>query len=362
MDSSVQASLHELGEDYASIPDRGAVFLLWAKQGAPYLAKTGFLRRRLRRLLAHPDRLSRVLRLGGVINKLEYWPVGSQLEAALIHLELAQRHYPEDWRKITRLKPPSFIRLATSNPFPRTMITSRLGTGLFTGPFASRTAAERYQTAALDLFQIRRCEENLSPTPEHPGCIYGEMSKCLRPCQGAISRDEYSHETARFEGFLRSAGQSLIEPIEAQRDQASTEMQFEEAESLHQRIVRIREAVAQAGDLARPLDQLAGVAVAASIAAQAVELLFFMGGRWQAPRRFLLADTVDAGQSLDRRLREIMTEIHCDGPPDLEHLAILARWYGSSWRDGEWVGFESLDKIPYRRIVNSIARVAGPRA
>jgi excinuclease ABC subunit C len=357
----VNARLSELGEDLVYVPDRSAVFLLWADHGAPYLAKTALLRRRLRRLLANPDRLSRVLRLGGVVERLEYWPVGSQLEAVLVHLELAQRYFPEDWRSIARLKPPAFLRLATGNPFPRTMITTRLGQGLFTGPFANRAAAERYQASVLDLFQVRRCEDNLAPSPEHPGCIYGEMDKCLRPCQAAVSRDEYAHEAARFEQFLRTSGQSLAEPIEAARDRASGSMQFEEAENLHQRAEKIREAAAQAGDLARPLDQLAGVAVAASTVTQAVELLFFIGGRWQSPRRFLLADTVDAGQSLDRRLREMIAGIACNGSPNLEHLAILSRWYGSTWRDGEWVGFESPEKIPYRRIVNSIARVAGPR-
>jgi hypothetical protein len=56
----------------------------------------------------------------------------------------------------------------------------------------------------------------------------------------------------------------------------------------------------------------------------------------------------------------MVAEVPAAGEPDLEHLAILARWYGSSWRDGEWISFESMDKIPYRRIVNAVARVVGP--
>lgn len=361
MQASVQTKLSDLGENFEHVPDRPAVFLLWANSGAPYLAKTAFLRRRLRRLLAHPDRLSRVLKLGAVIERLEYRPVGSQLEAMLVHLDLARTHFPDDWRKIARLKPPAFLCLTTANPFPRTMITSRLGRGLLVGPFPSRAAAERYQAAALDLFQIRRCEENLDPSPEHPGCIYGEMSKCLRPCQAAVSRDEYAHEAARFEQFVQTAGVSLTGPMETARDRASAAMQFEEAEALHHRVEKIRQAAAETGDLARPLDRLAGVAVAPSLVPQAVELIFLIGGRWQPPRQFVVGDTDGAGQSLDRRLRELASDLRCDGRPDLEHLAILTRWYGSSWRDGEWVGFESLDKIPYRRIVNSIARIAGPR-
>ncbi len=73
------------------------------------------------------------------------------------------------------------------------------------------------------------------PSLEHPGCIYGEMNKCLRPCQRAVSQDEYAHEAARFEQFLRTGGQSLIDPAETARDRASAAMQFEEAENWHQR-------------------------------------------------------------------------------------------------------------------------------
>ena len=43
-----------------------------------------------------------------------------------------------------------------------------------------------------------------------------------------------------------------------------------------------------------------------------------------------------------------------EGPPDPEHLAILLRWHTSSWRDGEWLALDSLERIPYRKIVNAI--------
>jgi excinuclease UvrABC nuclease subunit len=311
--------------------------------------------------LAHSDRLSRVLRLGGVAERLEYWTTGSSLEAMLVHLDVARKYFPEEWQKVTRLKAPAFLRLVTENEFPRTMITTKLGRGVYTGPFASRAAAERYAAEALDLFQIRRCEENLEPSPAHPGCIYGEMNKCLRPCQGAVSREEYASEAARFEKFLRTSGVSLLEPAEAARDRASAEVQFEDAERWHQRVTRIREAASSAGDLARPLEQLAGVAVCPSSVELAVELFLFTGGRWLPSRRLPLADTVDAGQSMDRRLREMMGGIESPGPPDLAHLAILTRWHGASWRDGEWIGFDTAGKVPYRKVVNAIARVAAAK-
>jgi excinuclease UvrABC nuclease subunit len=345
------------------IPDRPAVFLLWAAEGTPYLARTNLLRRRLKRLISDRDRISRVLNLTGVADRIEYWLTGSQLEAALIHLELAQRYFPKDWPRITRLRPPAFVRLTLDNPFPRTMVTTRLGRGLFYGPFASRAGAERFEGGLLDLFQIRRCEENLAPSPAHPGCIYGEMNRCLRPCQQAVSLDEYRGETVRVEQFLRTGGASLLESAEAARDHASAAMQFEEAERLHQRVARIGEVQALSGDLARSLDRLTGIAVVRSTEPETIELWFLARGRWQEPRRVSLSETSGAGQSLDHRLRELVTSVEPTGEPNLVHLALLVRWQGSSWREGEWIGFESFEKIPYRKLVNAIGRVAaGARA
>jgi len=41
-----------------------------------------------------------------------------------------------------------------------------------------------------------------------------------------------------------------------------------------------------------------------------------------------------------------------------EHVALLARWYYSSWRDGEWIPFPEIAEMPYRRVVRAISHVA----
>jgi excinuclease UvrABC nuclease subunit len=276
-----------------------------------------------------------------------------------VFLELAQRHFPEDWPRLTRLRPPAFVRLTLDNPFPRTVITTRLGRGLLYGPFASRAGAERFEGGLLDLFQIRRCEENLAPAPNHPGCIYGEMNRCLRPCQQAVSIEEYRSEAERVARFLRTGGVSLLETAGAARDRASAEMQFEEAERWHQRVAKITEVQGLAGPLAGDLEALGGVAVVPSGDIHAVELRFLLHGCWQEPRQLCVSEAGGAGQSMDHRLREMVARLDPRGAPNLEHLAILVRWHGSSWRDGEWLGFESLEKLPYRKLVNAIGRVAG---
>jgi hypothetical protein len=40
-----------------------------------------------------------------------------------------------------------------------------------------------------------------------------------------------------------------------------------------------------------------------------------------------------------------------------EYLALLARWYYSTWRDGEWIALDG-EEPPYRKLVNAVHRVA----
>jgi hypothetical protein len=66
---------------------------------------------------------------------------------------------------------------------------------------------------------------------------------------------------------------------------------------------------------------------------------------------------------MDRRLRQIveaMEPAKVTARERQDHLALLARWYYSSWRDGEWIAFDDFKTIPYRRLVNAIHRAGKP--
>jgi excinuclease ABC subunit C len=346
----------------AGVPNGPAVFLVWAGEGAPYLARTAVLRRRLLRLFGSPGKPSRFLNLTGIARGIEYWLTGSRLESSLLHYLLARKHYPDTYAKMVKLRMPAYVKLTLGNRFPRTLVTTRIaGRGLFYGPFRTRAAADSFAAQSLDLFQIRRCEENLEPRPDHPGCMYGEMNMCLRPCQGAVTDEEYASEVARVQHFLKSGGRSLAEAITAARDRSSEELNFEEAARQHKRLERVQGVLVLRDELARDVGTLSGLAVAPSATKEAVTLFFLLQGQWTEPVEFPLAAPGSGIVSMDHRLREIATSMQ---PPRTtaverqEHLALLTRWFHSNWRDGEWLGFESIERLPYRRAVNAVARIA----
>lgn len=346
-----------------AVPNAPAVFILWPKDGAPYVGKTALLRRRLLRLLKEREKPSRLLNLRHTAARVEYQLTASALESSIVHYEAAKRHFPETYAEVIRLRPPPYVKLVLNNPFPRTHITTHLtrAAGIYFGPFRARATAERFEAQFLDLFQIRRCQEDLVPSPEHPGCMYGEMGMCLRPCQQVVGPDEYGHEVERVAEFLRSGGRSLTDSMAHARDRLSEEMNFEEAARLHKRLDKVQEVLKLRDELARDVERLHGVAITRSVAAGAVELWFVREGNWQTPQRFSFEVQEGKPLPLDHELRQACAAVvpcKLTARERQEYLALLARWYYSSWRDGEWLHFETYDDIPYRKLVNAVSRVA----
>jgi excinuclease ABC subunit C len=173
----------------------------------------------------------------------------------------------EEARRRLRLHTPFFLRFAVENAFPRLYTTNRLtkrGLLHLYGPFASRAAADRYCDAVLDLFLIRRCHEELHPAPEHPGCIYGEMGKCLAPCNRAqipAEAEAYAAEAAAVEAFLNTRGESLLAKLTVEREQASAELDFERAAEVHSQVQKVKAAIAMADELVAPVPKLRAVIV-----------------------------------------------------------------------------------------------------
>ncbi|HEY3739568.1 MAG TPA: hypothetical protein VGL53_06980 [Bryobacteraceae bacterium] len=358
-------------DEIESAPNNPAVFIIWplGEGGEPYLGRTGLLRRRLLRLLREREKPSRLLNLRGVTDHIDYWLVGSQLESSLLFYGLARQHFPESYTKLVKLRMPAYVKVTLGNAYPRTAVTTRVtgGKGLYYGPFRTRAAAEHFDSQFLDLFQIRRCEDNLEPREDHPGCIYGEMNMCLRPCQKVVTAEQYASEVARVEQFLSTSGASLLETISHQRTQCCEELDFEEAARQHKRLERVQSILALRDELACDIDLLCGIAVAPAAEHGKMNLWFVRRGYWHGPFEFPLAQQGDQIVSMDSRLRELLAQMPAKDPSGAsarqEHLALLAKWFYSTWRDGEWVPCASFAAaaIPFRKIVNAIGRVAKPR-
>jgi excinuclease ABC subunit C len=388
----------------AALPEAPAVFSLgFGERREPYIARTTNLRRRLKRMLAPEGALSRRLQLLPFVRQIAWSPYGSEFEASLLlYREIVDAFGAKDAaavRKRLRLRPPAYLRMALENDFPRLFATNRYvrsAADRSFGPFPTRAAAERACDAVLDLFQLRRCVEDLHPYPEHPACPYFEMKKCLAPCNQTCTPDRHRAEADAVFETLRTHGASLLASLERERAAASEALEFEAAAAIHQRYEKAESALAELPESVRLLSELSAVIVQPSALPGEVSLFRLTRHGLAGPVSYATIGmrlhneqsgsssfyshpmalepvplepspaATSAVDSLEQRLEKALHSLEAISPsrPSTaqieDHLALFTRWCFRpvAKRTGEAVFADLSGAIPHKTLVRAISRVA----
>ena len=275
----------------AQLPQSPAVFALYGAEAhsEPYIGRTPNLRARLARLLQPSPKHPRRLQLASRVRSIVWQLTGSEFESLLAQFSLLEQVYGPKALERLHLRSPAFVRFLGSNSYPRITVTHRPSqreADWSYGPFQSRSAAERFADEALKLFLLRRCTDDLSPHPSHPGCVYSEMKMCLAPCYQGCSDERYGEEAAAVQSFLATRGDSRLVVLRTQRDQASANLEFESAAALHAQFQRVEAVRTLAAELVRPLSTLRAVILQASANPDEVAVFLFENGRLRGPVAF----------------------------------------------------------------------------
>ncbi len=272
----------------AKLPTSAAVFALYGAEAhsEPYIGRTPNLRGRLERLLQPSPKHPRRLQLAGRVRRIEWRLTGSEFESLLAQFSLLEEIYGPKSLERMHLRAPAFVRFLGGNPYPRITVTHRPSqreADWAYGPFQSRAAAERFADEALKLFLLRRCTDDLNPNPSHPGCVYSEMKMCLAPCYQGCTDERYAEEAAAVQGFLATRGESRLVTLRTQRDEASTNLEFESAAALHAQVARVEAVRGLAAELVRPMSQLRAVILQASANLDEVAVFVYENSRLRGP-------------------------------------------------------------------------------
>jgi len=355
-------------EIFAAVPAAPAVFLLRAAdaQAEPYISKTANLRRRLQRLLGPVAERTKKLNLRDRVRTVEYSPTGSDFESGFLLYLLLRDAFPKTYSDRMRFRFAPFVKLHLENEYPRASITTRLGRlggrSIYYGPFLSRVAAEKFMNDSLDFFKMRRCVDDLHPDPKFPGCIYSEMKMCLAPCFKGCSDGEYLAEVNRVLAYFDSAGESLTRELAAEREAASARLAFEDASAIHARLEKLKPILSPLPEIVQRLDRFSALMIQPSHVAGSVVFFRIEVGRISGPLQFAIQSTEHAkSQSMESRVQGTLASSLApkakSALENMEHMALLKRWYYRGSRTGEIFFAEAKGELPMRRIVRGISRV-----
>lgn len=313
-----------LQERLAGIPARPGVYLFrGADGGILYIGKATSLRARVRSYFTRSGggRLA-ATQLSGRVADVETIVTGSEAEALHLEQSLIKRHRPPFNIRLRDDKSFPYIAVTLGDEYPRVMFTRerhRRGVVYF-GPYANAKKVRETLDVLNRVFRFRPCE---GPRPGRRSgipCLDFHIDRCLAPCVGRISPEDYRVLIEGVVGFLSGDTQTVATELERQMLEASAEERFEDAVRYRNRLFAVRhlaerQAAAQASVTA--VDVI-GVAVEEDRAA--VQVFPLRDGRVIDRHAYHLENVT--GQDLQTIVEEFCGEYYAAAPSVPRELVV----------------------------------------
>ena len=254
--------------------DRPGVYRMVASDGEiVYVGKSKRLRARLMsyfRCEYPADKGARILRDA---TRIEWDYLPSEFAALLEELRLIKRFRPRfnvamkrDGRNYC------FIKI-TKGPAPKLVVVRGPGhddASVYYGPFVGAMSVGEAVRELNDVLGLRDCAndqpmhfadqpELFTIFPRTPGCIRFEVKKCIGPCVGGCSVDQYGERLRLARAFLDGANDGPMEQLKRDMELASERLEFERAAVLRDKLKRLEALRAQFGRLRFAVENLSFV-------------------------------------------------------------------------------------------------------
>ncbi len=216
-----------------ALPRKPGVYLFRDAQGEIlYVGKAKALRDRVRSYLRkEAGRSIKTRELVRRATSVETIVVGSEAEALILEANLIKEHHPRFNIQLRDDKRYPYIKVTIQEPFPRVFVTRRVrndGARYF-GPYTSVGPLRQALDVVKRLYTVRSCRYDLpEESPDRP-CLDYHIGRCLAPCVGLQSEDDYQAMIREILRVLGGDTDSLREEVEAHMDRAARELRFEEA-------------------------------------------------------------------------------------------------------------------------------------
>jgi excinuclease ABC subunit C len=228
-----------LQEKLEQVPDRPGVYLYKdAKGQIVYVGKAASLRGRVRSYFQDSRaRDPKTDALVGQIRDLDVIVTANELEALILESNLVKKHRPRYNIILRDDKHYPFLKLTTSEAFPRLVVARRVQQDgdAYYGPFYPATAMRETLRLVRQLFPLRTCRIKIDGTLPRP-CIQYFIHRCNAPCTGAETREGYARTVAEVQRFLEGKDDDLVKELTRQMEAAAAETRFEQAAVLRDRI------------------------------------------------------------------------------------------------------------------------------
>jgi len=306
-----------------TIPDEPGSYQFKDKRGRViYVGKASSLRQRLSNYFQNQRNLHpRTAQMVQTAESVEWTIVRNEVEALMLEYSLIKEHNPRFNVRLRDDKSYPFLAVTNDDVWPRAMVmrgTKKKGTRYF-GPYAHAYAIRDTLDLLLRSFPIRTCSQNKFDEHERLGrpCLLFHIEKCSGPCVGEIEEMEYRQLVTELCQFLDGDTDEIVKRLETEMRTAATDLEFERAARLRDRLDAVRKAIAKQQMVADKNEDLDVIGIAEDELEASVQVFYVRKGRVMGRKGFVLdkVEELTPGLLIDRILESMYGEEPVVGVP-----------------------------------------------
>ncbi|MDY7039500.1 MAG: excinuclease ABC subunit UvrC [Chloroflexota bacterium] len=353
---------------YPHIPTKPGVYLMRDARGKViYVGKAVNLRNRVRSYFhaSSQDYTGKIHRLVHEIAEIEFIVTDSELEALILECNLIKKHRPRFNVRLKDDKRYPYIKISWQDDYPSVFITRRMvhDGGKYYGPYTSVSAVHQTLDLLRRLFPYLTCKRQITGRDERP-CLYYHIKRCLGPCIGAVSKEEYRAMIKRICLFLEGKTEDIIAGLRQQMQDAAVQLQFEKAGELRDYIQAIEQVTERQKIVSTSAKDRDVIAFVRDNGLACAQVFFVRQGKLIGREYFLLTGTADENDQeiLGSFLKQFYDEAAYI-PPEIilpnviEDSALIEEWLRAR-RDGSDVSLRVPRRGQLRELVQMAARNA----
>ena len=191
-------------EKLKDVPENPGVYLMLDKDdNIIYVGKAKNLKNRLRQYFHNSVKTVKVMAMLDHVADFRYIICGSEVDALVTENNLIKKHTPQYNILLKDDKSYPFVRINLKEDYPSISLVRALkndGAKYF-GPYMQSVNIRNIFDLIHSAFPIRDCNRDMTK-PSRP-CLNAHLGRCVAPCSGKVTKEEYRKEVMRVVDFLK---------------------------------------------------------------------------------------------------------------------------------------------------------------
>lgn len=289
--------MFDIEAELKKLPSKPGVYIMHDKNDKIiYVGKAVSLKNRVRQYFRKNNKTKRIENMVSLIDHFEYIVTDNEAEALILECNLIKKNMPKFNVLLKDDKTYPYIKVNVKAEYPDVYITRRIlndGAKYF-GPYANAGSAKEMVDFIKTKFKIRQCKT--FKYKDRP-CLNYHIKKCMAPCMGYISKEEYREQINQIIDLLDGKTDKIMKQLKQEMEEASEKFEYEKAAYIRDKIIAIdniskRQKVSNLSE-----NDIDVIGIAKSSYQVCVEMFFIRNSKMIGRKHYFLANMQDEEDS-----------------------------------------------------------------